>query len=76
MAVKAFVIIPFELTIEEGELTPTMKVIRHFVVDKYEKWIDMLFKPNRYPEEQTCIVRIKEEPSNFDHYGQYITDHS
>jgi long-subunit acyl-CoA synthetase (AMP-forming) len=71
---KAFVIIPHELSIENGELTPTMKVIRHFVVNKYERWIGALFNPTRHPEEQPYIRRIENGTSNFDHQGHYFAD--
>jgi long-subunit acyl-CoA synthetase (AMP-forming) len=58
MEVKAFVIIPKELTLEDGELTPTMKVIRHHVVEKYEEWLDVIYHPDRNPEKQLCVVSV------------------
>ncbi len=42
-AVKKFKVIPKEFTIEGGELTPTMKVKRKVVTEKYRKEIDQLY---------------------------------
>ncbi|MFH1515010.1 MAG: AMP-binding protein [bacterium] len=58
MRVKAFAIIPGELTLEAGELTPTMKVIRHNVLEKYNEWCDALFRPTKYPDKLNCIVPL------------------
>jgi long-subunit acyl-CoA synthetase (AMP-forming) len=42
-AVKKFKVIPQEFSIEGGELTPTMKVKRKVVTEKYKKEIDQLY---------------------------------
>jgi long-subunit acyl-CoA synthetase (AMP-forming) len=42
-AVKKFKIIPKEFSIEGGELTPTMKVKRKVVTEKYKSEIDQLY---------------------------------
>lgn len=42
-AVKKFRVIPKEFTIEGGELTPTMKVKRKVVTEKYRKEIEQLY---------------------------------
>jgi long-subunit acyl-CoA synthetase (AMP-forming) len=42
-AVKKFKVIPHEFTIEGGELTPTMKVKRKVVTEKYKNEIDKLY---------------------------------
>lgn len=42
-AVKKFKIIPHEFTIDGGELTPTMKVRRKVVTEKYQREIDQLY---------------------------------
>ena len=42
-AVKKFKVIPHEFTIEGGELTPTMKVRRKVVTEKYRSEIDKLY---------------------------------
>lgn len=42
-AVKKFKVIPKEFTVEGGELTPTMKVKRKAVVEKYKDEIDQLY---------------------------------
>lgn len=42
-AVKKFKVIPKEFSVEGGELTPTMKVRRKVVVEKYKQEIDQLY---------------------------------
>lgn len=42
-AVKKFKVIPQEFSIEGGELTPTMKVKRKVVTEKYKREIDQLY---------------------------------
>jgi long-subunit acyl-CoA synthetase (AMP-forming) len=42
-AVKKFKVIPQEFTVEGGELTPTMKVKRKVVTEKYKKEIDKIY---------------------------------
>jgi long-subunit acyl-CoA synthetase (AMP-forming) len=59
MRVKAFVIIPTELSIEGGELTPTMKVIRHRVLEKYHEWCTAIYRPHADPDKLNYIVSIK-----------------
>ena len=41
--VKKFVILPHDLTQETGELTPTMKVKRNVVNEKYEREVEALY---------------------------------
>ena len=42
--IKKFVILPHDLSIEEGELTPSMKVRRKVVEKKYMRDLDELYK--------------------------------
>jgi|Deesub1362B_J571_1020462.scaffolds.fasta_scaffold02261_4 long-subunit acyl-CoA synthetase (AMP-forming) len=58
MRVKSFVIVPKELSLEDGELTPTMKVIRNRVVKKYQGWIDAIYRPSRHPQKSAYVVRL------------------
>ena len=41
--VKKFEILPHDLSQETGELTPTMKVKRNVVAEKFEKDVDQLY---------------------------------
>lgn len=41
--VKKFELLPQDLSQETGELTPTLKVKRNVVADKYEREIDALY---------------------------------
>ena len=41
--VHKFMIAPNEFSIDTGELTPTMKLKRHFILKKYEEDIDRLY---------------------------------
>ena len=59
MRVKAFVIVPKDLSLEAGELTPTMKVIRHRILDKYKDWVDAIYRPQNYPDKQAAIVKVE-----------------
>ena len=43
--IKAVLLLPREMTVEGGELTPTLKVKRRVVVEKNKKQIDQLYAP-------------------------------
>jgi long-chain acyl-CoA synthetase len=42
--IKAILLLPHEMTVESGELTPTLKVKRRIVVDKNKQAIDRLYQ--------------------------------
>ena len=42
--VKQFAILPADLTVEEGELTPSLKVKRKVVEKKYAKLLDKMYE--------------------------------
>ena len=60
MKVKSFIIVPGELTLETGELTPTMKVIRHVVLEKYRDWSEAIYHPAKDPDKLPYVVPILE----------------
>jgi len=62
MAVKAFAIIPKQLGVDAGELTPTMKVIRHRVAAKYASWGRAIYRPEEHPDLRPHIVYLSEDP--------------
>jgi len=41
--IKYFRILPHDFSVETGELTPTMKVKRRFVNEKYKQIIDLMY---------------------------------
>ena len=43
ISVDSTSIVPGDFTIEEGELTPTMKLKRRVVVEKYQEQLDALY---------------------------------
>ncbi|MCM2317269.1 MAG: AMP-binding protein, partial [Thermoanaerobaculia bacterium] len=44
--VKKFAVVPAEFTVEGGELTPTMKIKRRVVMEKYKELIATLYETN------------------------------
>ncbi len=42
--IKKFVILPAEMTIEGGELTPTMKLKRRVIYEKYSNEIEAMYR--------------------------------
>lgn len=48
LRVKAFAILPEELTLEKGELTPSMKVVRRRVLEQHECLIKAIYQENGY----------------------------
>ena len=57
---KAFIIVPKELSIEDGEITPSMKVIRHEVLEKYRESWEALYQPERHPERGAEVVALQD----------------
>ncbi len=41
--IKKFIVLPTRFTVEGGEMTPTMKLKRHFIADKYDSVIEKLY---------------------------------
>ena len=42
--IKKFHLLPYEFTIEAGELTPTLKMKRKIISEKYKKEIDEIYQ--------------------------------
>ncbi|HEX9744507.1 MAG TPA: AMP-binding protein [bacterium] len=58
MRVKSFVIIPGDLTLENGDLTPTFKIVRTRVLEKYSEWCNAIYLPDSFPEKADCVVSL------------------
>jgi long-subunit acyl-CoA synthetase (AMP-forming) len=59
LRVKKFVLIPDALTVENGCLTPSLKVIYHQVTKKYREWIDAIYRPAQNPDKQSFLATVK-----------------
>ncbi|HAN30863.1 MAG TPA: long-chain fatty acid--CoA ligase, partial [Myxococcales bacterium] len=44
--IRKFTILPRQLDVEHGELTPTLKIKRKVVHDNYESLIDAMYPPD------------------------------
>jgi long-subunit acyl-CoA synthetase (AMP-forming) len=64
LRVKKFAIIPEALTVENGCLTPSFKVIYHQVIRKYKEWIEAIFRPIQNTSMQPFIVSTLEDESD------------
>lgn len=53
--IKKFVLVPFEFTIDGGELTPTLKLKRRVIYQKYKNKIECLYDENG--DSLTCTLR-------------------
>jgi long-subunit acyl-CoA synthetase (AMP-forming) len=59
LKVKAFAVLPRELTLERGELTPSMKVVRSRVLEQHEDVVKALFQDNGYDTSlEERIIRL------------------
>jgi long-chain acyl-CoA synthetase len=54
--VKRFALLPGELTEDAGELTPTQKIRRRYVAEKYRAQIDALYRAESHAEPQERIA--------------------
>jgi long-subunit acyl-CoA synthetase (AMP-forming) len=59
LRVKAFSILPRELSLENGELTPSMKVVRRRVLEQHRGIIKAIYQENGYDTAlEEDIVRL------------------
>ena len=56
--VRAAAVVPRELSISEGELTPTLKVVRTRVLERCAEWVEAIYRAERHPELQKTILRM------------------
>jgi long-subunit acyl-CoA synthetase (AMP-forming) len=61
MTVRGFAIIPEELSMGRGELTPSMKVIRHRVTAKYREYRDAIYRESGPPDKKQYVVMVKDD---------------
>ncbi len=64
LRIKKFVIIPEALTVDNGCLTPSLKIIYHQVIRKYREWIEAIFRPEQNPDMQPSIVSVVADESD------------
>jgi len=50
--IQKFILLPDEWTVMSGELTPTLKLRRNFVMEKYKVLIEQLFNSNGYNDKK------------------------
>ena len=50
--IKKFILLPDEWTVMSGELTPTLKLRRNFVMEKYKVLVEQLFNGNGYNDKK------------------------
>jgi long-subunit acyl-CoA synthetase (AMP-forming) len=65
MEVKAFVVIPADLSLERGELTPSLKIVRHKIIGKYQEWVDAIYDPSRHLEKKEFVTFLQREEYPF-----------
>ncbi len=54
--VKEFAVLPRLFTIEEGELTPTLKVVRKVVLDHFSQEVDKIYSGNLEEKEEPDLI--------------------
>jgi long-subunit acyl-CoA synthetase (AMP-forming) len=64
LMVKKFVIVPEILTVEDGCLTPSLKVVYHHVTKKYRDCIEAIFRPAQHPGMQPFIIPVQDDDAN------------
>jgi long-chain acyl-CoA synthetase len=60
MTVRGFAIIPEELSMERGELTPSLKIIRHRVIAKYKEWREAIYQESGHIDKKRYVVKVEE----------------
>jgi len=56
--VRAAAVVCEELSVEAGDLTPTQKIIRRAVLERFHRWEEAIYHPRRYPGMQKHIIRF------------------
>ncbi|MBI6546289.1 MAG: hypothetical protein HY692_05810, partial [Cyanobacteria bacterium NC_groundwater_1444_Ag_S-0.65um_54_12] len=57
--VRAVAVVPKELTIESGELTPSLKVVRSRILEQYEDLVAAIYQQNGYDRKlESSIIRL------------------
>jgi hypothetical protein len=56
--VRAAAVVPRELSVSEGELTPTLKVVRSAVIERCGEWLEAIYREGSRPRLERFILRF------------------
>jgi long-chain acyl-CoA synthetase len=56
--VRAAAVVPRELSVSEGELTPTLKVVRSAVIERCGEWLEAICREGSRPRLERFILRF------------------
>jgi long-subunit acyl-CoA synthetase (AMP-forming) len=56
--VRAAAVIPRELSVSDGELTPTLKVVRNAVIERCGEWLEAIYREGSRPRLERFILRL------------------
>jgi long-subunit acyl-CoA synthetase (AMP-forming) len=56
--VRAVAVVCEDLSVEAGDLTPTLKIVRRAVLERFRRWVEAIYRPASYPRLQPFILRF------------------
>jgi long-chain acyl-CoA synthetase len=62
--IKKFILVPDEFSIANGTLTPTMKLKRRFIEQRYRKELDALYADELYGSDIDHQSRVSRQPQS------------
>jgi long-chain acyl-CoA synthetase len=67
--IRKFYLLPDEWTVMTGELTPTLKLRRNYVMEKYKGMIEQLFDTNSFNDKKTKTDSLMDNSTSPDENG-------